>query len=855
MIGKAGRLRGLAAAALAVPVATLLGASLYLLVCAYIGGGDAFDSDSLYPSDLCADIRQGRPLTGWHLPGAPYLFPDVLLLLPCQLLPRGLAGEFMGYCVALWLATAAAIAWLGCEVGMRRRPAFLVAASGTLLLVAAHLGDAYGARAAILVCPGSHAGIIPVGLVLLALGVRLLRRGFSPLPVAAFLVLGGLGAFSDKLLLVQFLAPLAAAAVLLACGRVIGVRAAAGLVGLAAAVAGLCSGLRVVLTRLGFHLLRVENGFGAVRWADLRVLLGQVGATMQGQYLVVAALAVYLAAGVVVVAACLRRRETAPARREVLLATLAVALVPGFNLAALFLTGSSSNPAVYRYTLPVYLLPALLGGWLLALLPGGAARLGRAAFVALAVVIALWRVAGRGPELAAVTVQPPYPPLARALDRLVRDRGPIRGLAEFWTARRMRLLTHECVAISPLDRYGIPFLHAANPRRWLADDLDDTSVPRYSFIVVQPGCHSRDPGPGLVGLLYGVPCERVAAGDHEIWLYERVHSAALDRFLCSRVAPRLRQTSPGIGPASPACLSRPKNNMTALQADGNIHLGPAEALEVRFAGPVSGRSLDIAAGHDDWLDLEFYAGPEKVGVLQVPQVPVNDQMYGYPGLQARLLALPLRGRAIDRVVVRPRPGMAGATLGHLLVRPDEAPDTGTAPAELPPRARLEAEWLPTFTGMDVDLLAASTPDPHASGGRVREAAADFAGVVTFTAPLSLPAGRYRLEFALRVADNTPAGELASVDVLCFAPQTVLAARSLTGGDFPARGEFVRHSLMLDLADEANFLVFRVLSQGKTSLAVDYIDVLILPEQPSAGDSGAPPSARGCSWTVGGCCGQ
>ncbi len=839
----ASRLAGRAAVVL---VAALLGLALFLLACAYIGSEGPFDSDNLYPSDLCADLRLGRPLTGWHLPGAPYLFPDVLWLLPCQLLPRGVAGEFLGYCFAQWLCFVAAITWLGREVGLRWRPALLAALAGTLLLSAAHLDEAYRVRAAILVCPGSHVGIIPVGLVMLALAVRMLRRGFGIAPVTAFLVMGGLGGFSDKLLLVQFLAPLAGALILLTCGRIVSIRAAAGLLGLMSVVGLLCGGLRFLFTHLGFQLLQIENNFTGVHGADLRVLLRQVYDTIEGQYLIALAMAVYVAASALVVAAWIRRRSGGtdvpaadPARREVLVAALALALVPWCNLGALFFTGLSGNSAVYRYTLPLYLLPPLLAGWLLSLLPGRAAGWGRLVLPLLIVVFASWRMAQHGPQLAAVPLQPPYPPLAQALDQLVRQHGPMHGLAEFWTARRMRFLTHEHVALCPLDRYGMPFVHASNPGRWLADDPHDMSLPRYGFVVVQPGCNSRDPGPELTALLYGLPCERIAAGTHEIWLYDHLHSTQLDRFLHSRVAERLRTIDPGIGPDTPACLAQPKANLTPLAASGNVHLAPGQSVELHFSAPVRGQTLDIGAGHDDWLEVDLFAGSQRLSRLQVPQVPLDDHLYGFPGLQSRLL--PLCGQAFDRAVVRSRPGMAGATLGHFLVHRSKTPDTGVGPSQRIPGARLEAEWLPTFVnGLNgcLDLMASSTPDPQASNGRVRQAASNFEGIVTFTTPLSLPAGRYRLDFGLRVADNTARGELASIDVLSFAPPALLTRRSLCGADFPHAGRFTPQSLPLNLEQEAHFLVLRVLSQGKTALAVDYIDIIALPQPTSSAATAA-----------------
>src|SRR5581483_9873865 len=86
---QAARLRG----ALAVLLAAMVGVALFLLGCTYRKSEGAFNSDHLYPSAVCEDFRLGRDLSGWYLPGAPYLFPDMALILPCQVLSGNVVGE------------------------------------------------------------------------------------------------------------------------------------------------------------------------------------------------------------------------------------------------------------------------------------------------------------------------------------------------------------------------------------------------------------------------------------------------------------------------------------------------------------------------------------------------------------------------------------------------------------------------------------------------------------------------------------------------------------------------------------------------------------------------------------------
>src|SRR5262249_23675404 len=153
----------------------------------------------------------------------------------------------------------------------------------------------------------------------------------------------------------------------------------------------------------------------------------------------------------------------------------------------------------------------------------------------------------------------------------------------------------------------------------------------------------------------------------EIWLYDRIRSSCLDRFLATRLAERLRASRPFTGPAEPACLARPKPNL-ADEADARrtVRVADDDALEVRFARPVAGRAIDFAADHTSAFDLTLQRDGAEVVTLVVPAVPWHGACYGPPGLQARLVPVPpaARLRGWDRVVVRHRRGMGSGRVGH-----------------------------------------------------------------------------------------------------------------------------------------------------------------------------------------------
>jgi hypothetical protein len=830
----------LASAAFAAVVAMLLAASLFLLGCVYVGSSEAFNSDHLYCTAFCEDLRLGRRLDGWCLPGAPYLFPDMALMLPCQFLSGGLVSEFLGYDFVLFGCLLVAVAWLGRALALNRGQALAGAACGVLVLVAAHLGKTYEWRAAHLASPGSHFGIVPVGLGLLALAVGMLRRGPRLLPAAAFLVFGVLGTFSDQLLLVQFLVPLCAALILLACCRIVTLRQIAALHGLVGGAVVLSTGLRHLLPRLGIHLLEVKTDPRGVQFSDLATLLGQVGDGVAEQPLLVVLMPLYLLAAVLVVATWLCRRgadipvcqgegrqECLPHgldRRGVLAVGLTLLLAPACNFAALFISGKAANPAVCRYVLPCYVFPLLLTGWLLALLPGRGAWLGRVLFPVLAVLLAGWRLAERGPELAAVKLEPPYPPLAQVIDHLARQHGPLRGVGGHWPARQMTYLTREHVPIRTICNSGGAWSHACSLQGYLSGDRHDLAIPDYQLVILSPDNDLMRPTGDSILCNYGEPLERLAIGPCEVWRYRRLESRPWEMFLRAQLAGRLRDEWEYVTPVEPVKLRNPKPNLTRCDRSCNVQLAPGQSLEVRFDRPITGGLIDISAAYLDQFRLAFYRGADLVGTARAPAVVSPGYAYGPPGLQSRLVPLPpaCREKPWDRVVMTPVVGHERASVGHFLVYRQELPYRlahGLAPGQ---QRRYEGETLPCSNAPAVRTV----PDPAASGGLVRQAAAGYRGRLSAGPCIFLVPGRYRVTFTLAVAD-LEAGPLAGIAVTADGGCTPLDSRDLDGSDFTAPGRFTRHSFILDVAEEMDGVEFRVSSTGKTALSLDCIDLVHL----------------------------
>src|SRR5262249_8609646 len=153
------------------------------------------------------------------------------------------------------------------------------------------------------------------------------------------------------------------------------------------------------------------------------------------------------------------------------------------NVGAVVLTGQTASLALYRYLLACFCLPFLTSVLLLRLLPGRPPRAAAALLTAWACVQAGWQVGRKLPGVHAGDFQPPYPPVAQALDRLVRGRGPMRGRAGFWSARSLTQLPRRHVPVATLEPGG-PYLHSDTADRCLNEDPADLRLPEYQFLVV-----------------------------------------------------------------------------------------------------------------------------------------------------------------------------------------------------------------------------------------------------------------------------------------------------------------------------------------------------------------------------------
>ncbi|HTU21218.1 MAG TPA: hypothetical protein VMG10_24405 [Gemmataceae bacterium] len=801
----------------------------------------SFNSDHLYCLHFCDDLIHGRDLRGWHLPAAPYLFPDILLLCAMRLLTSDVAGVFLLYSSLYYLLLFAVLWAIFRQVGLSRGEAFPTAALGLTLLLAACFHPDYGVRCLLLMYPGNHMGCLLVGLGVAALVLRTLQRGFHWLSAMLLVLAAGLGGFSDQLLIVQLLVPIGSTVALLALCRLVSRRRAVGTTFLLALAAVGAMSKQMVLTWLGLVPMHLQPALRKPGIDALKQLAVTFWAAFHNQPLMLTVFVLHMAAALTVSLLWMRRCrcsigvEADPegadrdARRNgpaIVFVALVLLLAPLSNAGALMIANMVSCSTLDRYLYTWLLLPFLFIALWPRLLPWRAtARLAPAAVIGVVLVrlftfpdaVFLDRFSLR------------YPPLARALDDMVRKHGRLRGFGHYWSAREMHYLTCEHVEVLPTLPWGQPWFHGYNPNAFLLDDRRDPTVPDYHFAIV-PTSGNTEVDAEQILARFGKPAEIIAAGEYEIWRYDRMVNRHLDLFLRTQAAQRLVEQKPFVRPYQPAILAHPKRNLTSWNARGNVQLQRDATLTIRFEKPVAGRMIDIAANYADEYLLWFYREGRKLGKTRVSAVAWNGAEIAYcePGLQSRLVEVPeaCRPDGFDEVRVTPLGRSQHFAIGHFLVFDEWIPYRSGRANPGDRYHRYEGERMSQIDSAEVATVA----DASASAGQARQATAAFQGYLAYGPYLPLPAGRYRIDFSLKIEDNSFAETIATIDASAFGGWQTLQARRLRGCDFTSANQYQIFSLTFDVAEELDLVEYRVLVGGKTKATFDYVDVTRLPPE-------------------------
>lgn len=810
----------------------------------YLCRPGSFSSDHLYCLHFCDDFIHGRDLRGWHLPAAPYLFPDMGILSALALMTCDTATVFLLYSVVQYLLMFAVLWAIFRLMSFPRRVAFTTAALGVTLLLAACFHPDYEIRSLLLLNPGNHMACHLVGLAATALVLHGLVKGYHWLSAGLLVLVCSLCAFSDHLLIVQFLLPISTSALLLGLARLFSIRRALLTTGLLGLSALLAMTKQRVLTRLGLVPMHLTL---SLQWPGLDALKGFVSIfwnSFRDQWLMLIVILLHSVCAVSAMVLGIRQvwrertraespqaanLEMRPNNPTILFIVLVLLLAPLCNAAVLIVAKMVNISTLYRYLYTWLLLPFLFIAMWPRLLPWRPARL--LVPVSIAAVV-LFRLLTFPDPLDLAHFDARYPSLARALDEMVRKHGRLRGFAEYWRAREMHYLTHERVEVLPILTWGLPWFHGTNPNAFLSENRHDLTIPDYHFVIV-PTSGEPGPDPEHIESRYGKPVEIITVEGYEIWRYDRMANRQLDLFLRAQLAQRLVEQRPFVGPNDLHNLGVPKRNLTAWESRKNTQIPRDGHISIRFDKPVHGAMIDISANFADEYMLWFSRDGRKLGKTRVPSVDWTGAEIAYcePGLQSRLVAVPpaCRDGGFNEVRVVPLGRSPHFSIGHFLVFDEWIP---YSPGWVRPGEnyhRHEGENMSRLDSAEVMTVA----DASASAGQARQASAAFQGCMAFGPYLPLPPGRYRVDFALKIDDNTSIDTVANLDAYAFAGQQRLQFRPLRGRDFSAPNQYQVFSFTFDAADELDLVEYRVLVPGKTKVTLDYVDVTRLTAEKSS----------------------
>lgn len=466
-----------------------------------------YNADLLYLPALYEAVAAGTDLAEWRLSTAPYFFPDMALFFAV----RAISGD-MHRAIALFGIAQAALfvggmAWLSCRIHRDRRSAALVALLAALFFtLLSRLPFAFS----LMLASVFHFGVLVALPYTLLLALDLLdppaRLGPRRVGLAGALLfaLVSLCTASDVLYLVQVSAPLAGAA-LLAPRLGLGWRPALRLWALLVAGTIFGQAINQLLVRFP-NPIPTETG-----WEAALRTVGQLGAMaadlIAPMPLLAPVAAAWLAAALWVAFGALHQGpRLAPSQRP--RALVVWALLGGFalNLAVVIATGKPED----RYLLPAIFLPSFFGWPLLVRPPAAPAassplwrRLHAAAMPAAAAGLLVANLPAAANLGALAAYGGYYPPWVRCIDEQARRLGVREGIAQYWQARPLTLLSEAGVRAAPVGDRLIPF-HWVNSladfRRSFDFALVDTTTFPPAYRISEPFLRAEFGPPAAVAI-------------------------------------------------------------------------------------------------------------------------------------------------------------------------------------------------------------------------------------------------------------------------------------------------------------------------------------------------------------------
>ena len=507
---------------------------------ALIGNAPAWiNSDTLWPVDLIIDLFVDHyHLHGWQFSIAPCWSPDVVLVgLAYGATRNAVAATILGgFLQFLLLVAGVGLCWraLRLMAHVAAETLTLLTAVWVTLYTALHINAGYGAYHQFFL-PQTHIGNLVN--VVWALGLALLlldceeprrRRAFGWAYAAVCLT----ATMSNVLFAVHFLFPVTVAVGLLwATGRPRSLGMWLVLAGWPAAILGFAANK--------FLLNATDvSAQSALGWRPFRSAVGIFGRGLMtqlsaGDFLHLLAVAWLAGCAVLAFVLLVRSRKCWQPHDSLRMTFFVVASGASAASAAAMILGGTATLTAYhsygltmRYLHPMFFLP--LFAWPIA--AGFSRWIARERAVRLTLLTGAAASAMVSGVLLALTEMPTIPlheyapPLVRDLDSYARLYGLKYGVAGYWQARLITLLSKTGLRVYQVDRNLRPH-HWVSNIEWYSEALEDRDRPPvFSFAVLHDGFINLEEGD--VAAVFGDEGKELAVGGVPALVYSQRTQAA-----------------------------------------------------------------------------------------------------------------------------------------------------------------------------------------------------------------------------------------------------------------------------------------------------------------------------------------
>lgn len=467
-------------------------------------GRQWISSDSLYPVHVFIDtVLEGNSFGAWRFSIAPCWFPDLFFTALFMAVTRNVIGATLlaGFIQLGLLIVGLRLLWksLGYRPGSFSEVAALSAAVAVTLHIANHpAANPFGFMQFFL--PQSHVGSLLLTIYGLAFAVRIANGAddrWLRFLKGGFAVVCFLGGFSDLIFVVQMLIPLTVVLAIAVFADLLDRRMALYVV--AAGWPAALSGYAINRFFLPTAPLSAQSQreFSQIHLAFVRFMnsfFSRIAALDLAHVLAVFWLGITTAIAVIVVRRVRQRgRNPVPSEDRMLAILMGTFALSGpVCIAAVILGGSTTlttinnYDATLRYAQTAFLLPFValpfLAGYAIEqhgrFLP--ASRIA-AAVLSVVVLFTAWSSVNGTPKPASPITQY-ISPLGRYLDELARRERLEVGVAGYWQARAITLLSRTGLKVYAVTPDMEPFLWVSN-KEWYAG-LFDEGDPKVDFVVL-----------------------------------------------------------------------------------------------------------------------------------------------------------------------------------------------------------------------------------------------------------------------------------------------------------------------------------------------------------------------------------